>query len=73
MATKRRLRCACCGEDAGTWEQFWNQDTGWGLCGRCADWIVDPPGTRWAMTREDLVKCYGKPGVHRAPGATTGA
>ena len=33
--TVRRLRCCRCGEDAGTWQQHWNRDTGWGVCAAC--------------------------------------
>ena len=33
---KRRLTCCCCGEHAGTFEQWHNRDTGWGVCRPCA-------------------------------------
>lgn len=36
-ATRRRLRCNCCGENAGRHEQHWNQDTGYGICRDCLD------------------------------------
>lgn len=62
---KRRLYCACCGErTADPWVQFWNQDTGHGMCERCADWIVTE---RHSMTPLEFEKCYGKAGIHRPP------
>jgi hypothetical protein len=61
--TTRNLRCACCGEDAGRFEQFFNQDTGWGLCAGCADYIVSKP--RNGMTVDELTRCYGKAGINR--------
>jgi hypothetical protein len=56
----RKLRCACCGYDAGTFQQFHNQDTGFGLCGSCATWISER-----GMSEEELNRTYGKEGVHR--------
>ena len=60
----RWLRCACCGDDAGKFIQWHNQDDGFGLCARCADWIIDlgPEGGDaggqlvFAGLPEDLVK-----------------
>ena len=67
---KRELTCACCGESAGQWEQWHNQDTGFGLCRKCADWIAkrmmfgrpDPQGNPL-----ELSKTYGLPGTHLEP------
>lgn len=55
----RTLRCACCGRET-IGRPWWNQDTGWGVCGTCADWIEsqDGPAT--------LADCYGRRGVHFA-------
>lgn len=64
----RYLRCACCGDDAGKWMQWHNQDTGYGLCARCADWIIDRQQHKPADFQTDMVRTYGKPGVHREPG-----
>ena len=33
--TRRRLECCCCGESAGVWAQWWNRDTGYGICASC--------------------------------------
>ncbi len=30
------LICCCCGGEAPALEQWWNRDTGYGLCGACA-------------------------------------
>lgn len=58
----RQLTCTCCGSSAGRWLQHWNQDTGYGLCAGCRDWIWerDHNGT----TRAEFERTYGKPGVN---------
>ena len=35
---KSPLVCACCGLPAGHWEQWPNQDTGYGICYDCVQW-----------------------------------
>lgn len=60
MTTARNLTCTCCGGPAGRWQQHWNQDTGYGLCASCRDWIWD----RGPKDREDFERTYGKPGVN---------
>lgn len=65
---KRYLRCACCGDDAGKWEQWHNQDVGYGLCARCADWIIELDERKPVEWRTDMYRTYGIPGIHRAPG-----
>ncbi len=65
---KTSLTCACCGGDAGEWHQFDNQDTGYGLCATCADWIIEKDERRPPEFRTDLDWTYGKPGVHREAG-----
>lgn len=35
----RRLSCCCCGEDAGLWQQWFNRDTGYGMCVKCIEWL----------------------------------
>jgi hypothetical protein len=53
----KRLRCASCGED--TWgRQWYNRDTGFGLCSACAKWI----GAK--ETPEYMRSCYGIEGIH---------
>lgn len=54
----RTLDCACCG--AMTRGRQWhNQDTGYGLCPSCADWIA----SRF-MAAADMESTYGKRGHH---------
>lgn len=55
----RNMLCACCGGSAGHWQQWWNRDTGYGLCGPCVPWLIDR-----GMTPEELERNYGKPGIH---------
>lgn len=57
MATSkiRNLKCACCGGYTRG-RQWFNQDTGYGLCVKCADWIA----TR--ETQEMMDATYGKRG-----------
>lgn len=64
----RWLRCACCDGDAGKFVQWYNQDDGYGLCARCADWIAERDARKPPEWRTDLVNVYGHPGTHRAPG-----
>lgn len=59
--TVRSLRCTCCGEHAGRWEQHWNQDTGYGLCAKCRDWIWERAPQH---ERDRFEQTYGKPGVN---------
>lgn len=59
-ARARALDCACCGGDAGRWQQWFNQDTGFGLCVRCAEWVHGR-----GMAPDAIVSTYGKPGIHR--------
>lgn len=54
----RRKTCTCCGEFAGRWEQWHNQDLGYGLCRRCVLMI------RAKMERSEFERSYGQPGVH---------
>jgi hypothetical protein len=60
--TRRRLRCACCGGDAGRWTQWFNQDTGYGICQSCVQWQL---GRRTDPT--EIARHYGKEGVNYAP------
>ena len=54
-----RLICACCGESA-LGRQWWNRDTGYGLCARCVDFV------RRSSDEADLETGYGKRGIHFA-------
>jgi hypothetical protein len=61
------LTCACCGESAGTFEQYWNQDLGWGICAKCVRWIASRN-----RPEDDIVWTYGQPGINYAhPEVTT--
>jgi hypothetical protein len=54
----KNLTCACCGENAGHFEQY-NRDTGFGLC---VKWV-------WLSTRnvsDDEILDYGIEGVNYA-------
>lgn len=62
--------CACCGASAGRWAQWHNQDTGYGVCRACVDWVM----TRQAFGRPDpkgapleFCRTYGLPGTHYEP------
>lgn len=55
-----RLTCCCCA--AGTvGRQWWNRDTGYGLCETCADWIESR-----ATPPEEMRSLYGIKGTHYA-------
>lgn len=67
MNKMKQKRCACCGDDAGRWEQWHNQDTGFGICRKCVDWIM----TRLVFGRPnpdgaplEFCRTYGLPGQH---------
>lgn len=57
---RRRLECCCCGGVAPALAQWWNRDTGYGLCGRCARMIQ----ARADYNAEEFTSCYGIEGVH---------
>ena len=59
MSTKRNLSCCCCGSASGRWQQWWNRDTGWGVCVRCVE-IERKRGT----SEEEIVELYGREGVN---------
>lgn len=56
--TARPKTCACCGDVTAPLEQWHNQDGGFGLCARCAEWIESRQGAEY------LQDCYGQRGVH---------
>jgi hypothetical protein len=51
----RNLTCCCCGASAPAKEQWWNRDTGYGLCGICAQMIQQ----RSDYDPEEFRLCYG--------------
>lgn len=52
-----RLVCCCCGQ-VTTGRQWYNRDTGFGLCGSCAVWIANKEPA------EDMKSNYGVEGVN---------
>ena len=66
-----KLRCACCGAPAPAFEQWHNQDTGYGICPKCVKWIESRDATRNGKDYEGpvtdyIVRCYGEYGVHHS-------
>lgn len=59
MGTKRNMVCCCCGSSAGRWQQHWNRDTGFGVCGRC----VETQRVR-GETEQEIESLYGREGVN---------
>lgn len=54
----QRLTCCCCG-DSTIGRQWWNRDTGFGLCDRCVEYCHAD------QTDDDGVnRSYGKRGYH---------
>jgi len=55
----RAMACACCGQPAGSWMQWWNQDRGFGICFDCVGWIRGR-----GATEEFIRDTYGYEGRH---------
>ena len=55
-----RLQCCSCGEPAPAFKQWWNRDTGFGICAKCF--------LKWTARDglEDALQCCGRPGVHHS-------
>lgn len=53
------LTCCCCGE-ATKGRQWYNRDTGFGLCAKCATWIP----SRGKTSPEEMLENYGIKGVN---------
>jgi len=55
----KRLRCSVCGQAA--WgRQWWNQDTGYGVCARCGDeW---PAASKGELG--DVERTFGTRGIY---------
>lgn len=58
----RRLTCSCCGEGTRG-RQWWNRDTGYGLCVKCADWIKTRKEGKY-YDADEFRRSYGEKGVH---------
>ncbi len=54
------LICACCAGHAPARRQWWNRDTGYGVCPRCFQAAVARDG------EAEAIRTYGKPGVHHS-------
>jgi len=54
------LECCCCGQPAPAFKQWWNRDTGYGICATCYRRITAKEGCVEALKR------YGHPGVHHS-------
>jgi len=59
MVKKVGLRCACCDCDAGTWQQWWNQDCGYGVCPSCVKWMLES-----GETEKYIKDCFGHEDVN---------
>ena len=58
------LSCACCGQGTRG-RQYWNQDTGYGICSKCVDWITEKEKNNKYETGEEYIKrCYGVEGYN---------
>ena len=55
------MECACCGQYAGRWKQWWNQDETYGVCKDCVEWLTEKRNT----SAEELTRLYGNPDIHR--------
>lgn len=62
------LICACCGGNAPSKKQWWNQDTGYGICARCFKNVIEHEFSvlHNAEAIDYALKCYGKPGLHHS-------
>jgi hypothetical protein len=65
---RRELTCACCGGAAGRFQQWHNQDKGFGICARCIAWMRQPTSTKPVRESEAAIRdYYGVEGVNYAP------
>jgi hypothetical protein len=53
----RHLTCCCCGE-ATQGRQWYNRDTGFGLCEKCIPYVSRK------QSPEEVLSCYGRQGYH---------
>jgi hypothetical protein len=59
--TITNLTCCCCYGDAGSFEQHWNRDIGYGVCAKCVRWLRSI-GT----SVEEILSSYGVEGINYA-------
>ena len=55
----RRLYCCVCGGYAGSWQQHWNRDTGYGVCVSCVAWVRGR-----GMPEAEIISLYGDQNVN---------
>lgn len=53
----RTLTCCCCGAGCRG-RQWWNRDTGYGLCPKCVPYVSR------GETPEEVERTYGRAGYH---------
>jgi len=51
--------CCCCGENAGKWKQWFNRDTGYGICAKCINWI-----RKRGTGETEIQNLYGDKGIN---------
>lgn len=54
------LICCSCGNQAPARRQWWNRDTGYGICPSCFETWVKKLGI------EEAIRCCGVPGIHHS-------
>lgn len=52
------LTCCCCG-DATQGKQWWNRDTGYGMCSACIAYVKEH-----GMSEAEIALNYGQAGIH---------
>ena len=57
------LRCACCGAGVEG-RQWWNRDTGYGVCVGCAEWMESRRESKPHLESEPVSRLYGVRGIH---------
>ena len=55
-----KLICSSCTGEAPSKRQWFNQDTGYGICPRCFQLVLEKDG------RPAAIDSYGRPGVHHS-------
>lgn len=58
MSRSRKV-CSCCGGEAGRWEQWYNRDTGYGMCAKCIDFVRER-----GESEDEIRNLYGVHGIH---------
>ena len=55
----QRMICSCCGAETSAKEQWFNRDTGFGMCVSCIKWIRGR-----GMPEDEIKSLYGVEGTH---------